>query len=425
MRTKPIIAVALVPAVALAVIIAARILSPGSGSAGPSYARFFDLIKIQYPETMYDTTRNTPSINPLLNEELSGVSSQVEAVLVGGDQVCALFSDRGLKCWGYNYYGSAGNGDMEPQPNPVDVSGISGEVSSVSTGAYHSCAVTTSGGLKCWGFNYTGQLGDGTTADKSVPVDVFRLDSGVISATAGGFHTCAVAARGGLKCWGRNIDGELGDGSTGNKSIPADVYGLLSGVKTVSCGIYHTCALTESGAVMCWGDNFFGELGDGTTQDKSIPSDVAGLDSGVTDISSRSGLHSCALMETGSLKCWGWNQFGQLGDGTTANRLTPVNVAGLGSTVKAVSAGGYHTCALLNDGGVRCWGRNALGELGDGSYINRPSPVLVMGLTSGVKAVSAGGSGESTDPDQTCVILNKGALQCWGFDQTPYLPENP
>ena len=280
--------------------------------------------------------------------------------------------------------------------------------SAVSVGQSHTCALTTVGGLECWGRNNLGQLGDGATTDSTAPVGVVGLTSGVAAVSAGGSHTCALTTAGGLKCWGGNFVGQLGDGTTTTRLTPVDVTGLTSGVAAVSTGRDLSCALTTAGGLKCWGDNFYGELGDGTTTTRLTPVDVTGLTSGVASVSA--GLeHVCAVTTSGGLKCWGLNDFGQLGDGTATDRTTPVDVVGLTSGVAAVSTGRKHSCAVTTVGGLKCWGFGGSGQLGDGTFTDRTEPVNVSGLTSGVAAVSAGGF-------HTCALTTAGGLKCWGFN---------
>ena len=248
----------------------------------------------------------------------------------------------------------------------------------VAGGSDHTCALTSGGGVKCWGGNASGQLGDGTTTDKLAPVDVSGMTSGVSAIAAGYFHTCALTSSGRAKCWGLNDYGELGDGTTANRLTPMDVSGLISDISAIAAGGAHTCALTSSGGAKCWGWNKYGQLGDGTTTDKLTPVDVSGLTSGISAIAAGVA-HTCALTSSGGAKCWGWNKYGQLGDGTTTDKLTPVDVSGLTSGISAIAAGFYHTCALTSSGGVKCWGANSYGQLGDGTAW-RTTPVDVVGF---------------------------------------------
>ena len=240
--------------------------------------------------------------------------------------------------------------------NTVAPSGAS--ATAIAAGGWHTCALTNTGGAKCWGNNRHAQLGDGTTNDHPAPADVSGLASGVLSITAGWDHNCALTSTGGIKCWGYNVFGALGDGTTTTRSTPVGVGGLSSGVKAVAARWYHTCALTDAGGVKCWGANVSGQLGDNTTTNRLTPVNVIGLSSGVQSIA-LGWYHTCALTSGNGVKCWGSNSSGQLGDGTTTTQLTPVDVSGLTSDVIAIAAGDSYTCALMSTGGVKCWGSNA------------------------------------------------------------------
>ncbi|MCW5860385.1 MAG: hypothetical protein KIS63_18985 [Caldilineales bacterium] len=347
--------------------------------------------------------------------DVMGLTGGLAALAGGSSHTCALTDGGGVKCWGWNLSGALGNGTTLDSAMPVDVcaggaAGCAARLSGVkvlAAGGAHNCAVTDAGGVKCWGQNGTGELGNGKIDASLTPGDVFGLTSGVKSVGAGGNHSCAVTDGGGLKCWGRNTHGQLGEDSTAPlRRKPVDVVGLSSGVAAVAGGSLHTCALTTGGGVKCWGTNYFGEAGAGTTTDRRAPVDVIGL-SGVVALA-LGGDHSCALTSAGGVKCWGRNLLGELGDGTTMSRDKPVDVVGLTSGVTALAANGGHTCALVG-GGVKCWGYNGYGELGDGTVANSSTPHDVMGMSSGVTAVAAGGS-------HTCTLVGNGRPKCWGWN---------
>jgi len=226
-------------------------------------------------------------------------------------------------------------------------------ISQVKGGWFHTCALTSGGGVKCWGSNSNGQLGDNSTTDRWTPVDVIGLTNGVSAIAAGNLYTCALTTSGGdVKCWGYNDNGQLGDGTTTQRLIRINVSGLASGVSAIATGGSHTCALS-GGGVKCCGLNANGQLGDGTTDQSLAWVNVNGLTSGVSAIAT--GLsHTCALTSGGGMKCWGSNTNGRLGDGSTVHRLTWVDVNGLTSGVSAIAPGGYHTCALIQ------WGRREM-----------------------------------------------------------------
>jgi alpha-tubulin suppressor-like RCC1 family protein len=348
------------------------------------------------------TLRNTPI-------DVVGLASGVIAIAAGGSHTCALTSGRAVKCWGENNLGQLGDGTNLNRNTPVDVIGQTSGVRAIGTGWLHSCAVTAGGGTKCWGFNYYGQLGDGTMTDRNTPIDVVELSSGVITISLGGSLTCALMASEKLKCWGSNEHGELGDNFSSPRNLPVDVVGLYSNITKITAGYSHTCSLTVTGEAMCWGENTWGQLGDNSIIQRSTPVEVIGLGYGVIAITAGR-YHTCALTASWGAKCWGWNISGQLGDGTWMQRNTPVDVVGLGSGVAAISAGGLHTCALTSSAGVKCWGQNNSGQLGDGTYNWRTTPVGVVGLSSGVSAVTAGYY-------HTCALTATGGVKCWGENQ--------
>jgi alpha-tubulin suppressor-like RCC1 family protein len=292
----------------------------------------------------------------------------------------------------------------EVSATPTGVIPPAAAVSSVSAGWSHTCAVLSNGTVQCWGENFAGQLGNGTRTGSSTPVAVSGLTTAT-AVSAGGTYTCAVLSNGTVQCWGENSSGELGNGTTTNTLIPVTVSGLTTAT-AVSAGGTHTCAVLSNGAVQCWGLGGFGQLGNGTTiLVSSTPVAVSGITT-ATAVSAGNGGHTCALLSNGTVQCWGRNGSDQLGNGTRTGSSTPVAVSGL-TTATAVSAGGDHTCALLSNDTVQCWGRNFEGQLGNGTiFVNSFIPVAVSGLTTAT-AVSAWG-------DHTCAVLSNGTVQCWG-----------
>ncbi|MEM7128643.1 MAG: Ig-like domain-containing protein [Chloroflexota bacterium] len=341
---------------------------------------------------------------PILQE--TPLLRNITSVAAGGSHTCALTSTGGVKCWGKNQYGQLGNGTTEDSPVPMDVSGLSSGVTAIAAGGSRTCALTTIGGVKCWGYNWRGGVGDGSTTNRITPVDVNGLTSGVIAITVGGGHACALTTGGGVKCWGYNRYGGLGDGSTVDSLIPVDVSGLSTGVSSISAGGARTCALLNSGSVKCWGYNRYGGIGDGSTIDKLTPVDVLGINEDVTAIAV-GGSHVCALTTAGGVKCWGYNYYGQLGDDTWTTRATPVDVTGLSSGMIAITAGGNHTCALSQYNGiVKCWGGT-----GSGSRWSVSTPMNTAYFN---RHVSAGSS-------HTCSLSYWGTVRCWGANYSGQL----
>ncbi len=325
--------------------------------------------------------------------------------LAAGSSTCAVTTTGGAKCWGYNGAGSLGDNTTTNRNVPTDVVGLTGAVQ-MANGASYVCVVTGSGGIKCWGTNATGQVGDGTTTDRHTPVDVSGLTSGQAAVTVGNQHGCALSTGGGLKCWGSNVGGQLGDGTTTQRNTPVIVGGLTVGVSAITAGALHTCALINAG-VKCWGYNGNGQLGDGTTTDRSVPTSVTGLTTGVAAIAA-GGTNTCALTTGGAVKCWGSNNYGQLGDNTVIERHTPVDVSGLTSGIASISVGGTNACAVTTGGAAKCWGYNEYGNVGDGTNTERHTPVAVSTLSSGVSKIAVGSG-------HICALTTAGGIKCWGY----------
>jgi hypothetical protein len=204
--------------------------------------------------------------------------------------------------------------------------GLSSNVISIAGGAGHTCALTSLGGVKCWGSNYYGQIGNNFAGGAALsPFDVVDMSEGVVEIAAGQFHNCGVLTNGSVKCWGRNGGGQIGDNTTVNRRQPVLVQSMTAAATAVSAGSDHSCVLYATGAVACWGRNAWGQLGDGTVVNHHLPTPVHRLTSDIAEIAAGSS-NNCAKSTTGQLKCWGANDEGQLGDGTNVQRLEPVDV---------------------------------------------------------------------------------------------------
>ncbi|POM25845.1 Regulator of chromosome condensation (RCC1) repeat protein [Actinomadura rubteroloni] len=314
--------------------------------------------------------------------QVSGLTNVVRApgsVAAGQNHSLAVRADGTVWAWGANGSGQLGNGSTTASSTPVQVSGLTG-VKAVAAGLSFSLALKNDGTVWAWGDNSSGQLGNGTTTSASSPVQVSGItDAAVIG--AGYSHGLAVRADGSVKAWGANSNGQLGNGTTTNSGTPVTVSGL-SGVSTwpgsLAGGFAHSLAVLADGTVRAWGLNNNGQLGNGTTTASSTPVTVTGL-SGAATVGA-GGWHSVAAGTAGTAKAWGLNANGQLGDGTTTSSTTPVSVGGSGNFA-GIAAGTYHSIAVLSGGAPYTWGKNASGQVGDGTTTDRPSPVAVSGLS--------------------------------------------
>jgi alpha-tubulin suppressor-like RCC1 family protein len=346
--------------------------------------------------------------SPASQSGLVGVASGT-SVVSGIGITCALSPDGIPKCWGSNYNGQVGDGTTATsRPTPVSVTGLSDVVSLTPGYGYRRCAILIDGTAKCWGDNFTGALGMGSTTPSStnVPTAVTQL-SNATQISTGQDHCCARLGDGTGRCWGRGNSGQLGNNST-TFANPAPVQvSNLSNATAVLAGRNHSCALISDGTVKCWGTNGIGQIGDGSGSQQNTAVNVAGMSQAVALTVGSD--HSCALISNGTIKCWGDCTLLQCGDGLPAGtRTTPVLVTGINNAV-AVGVGSYHSCAVLADGTARCWGYNYSGQVGDGTSgagTNRGSPVAVSGVTNAVAV--AGGSAH------TCALLGDGTIRCWG-----------
>ncbi len=346
----------------------------------------------------------------------------ITTIIAGEQLTCAVAVD-GAWCWGGNPMLTRAQTSTTAQPTVLE-----GDARTFAIGRHHACGLTSSG-VVCWGSNLNGQLAAETVPDTCVdrpcsrsPVPVGGPEE-VIDLTAGGFHTCALTSAGEVWCWGHNELGQLGRAPRVAPGRPAPVEGVRDAI-AVGAGFLHTCAVLADGSVVCWGNADGGRLGTDSTDTAGdrlhrlddLPANASAVVAGVE--------HSCALLVDGSIACWGGNRFGQLGDGSTTSHARPKLVTGLQTGAVEIAAGDHFTCARLADGSVSCWGWNDTGQLGVGSF-DGPSepqgfsvavtPVAVQGLRGAATAVSAGAG-------HACAVVD-GDPFCWGRNELGQLGE--
>ena len=343
-------------------------------------------------------------------------SAKAKAIVVGRLHSCAVTTAGAVRCWGASDHGQIGNGVVDSTSagvfaTPVQVQGLTSGVTDIASAFGDHTCVVVSGGVKCWGANDEGQLGDGSTDESAVPVDVKGLDSGVVAVAVGLQNSCALLESGSVKCWGKNDFGQLGDDSdVENSPEPVDVAGL-NDADFISAGLAHVCVITAGKTMKCWGSNLYAELGlgqegNGAHKPGAVPNltNVAAIATGDNV--------TCAATTAGALSCWGKNADGQVGNGESGTQLvqeTPAAVTGLTSGVTAVSSGYGFTCAV-HSGAAKCWGSNfylVLGN-GEGPSFTSETAVAVTGLDQGVSKLAG------TSSDHVCALLGSGAVQCWG-----------
>ncbi|MFO0644242.1 MAG: Ig-like domain-containing protein [Polyangiaceae bacterium] len=345
-----------------------------------------------------------------------GIASGVVSVALGDEHTCALFDTGAVKCWGRNDHGQVGNNGTLNRQVPTDVVGLGAGVAKIYVKHQQTCAIMDTGAVKCWGLNSRGQIGNNGTLDRQVPTDVTGLTSGITALALGDEHVCALDSGGGVQCWGRNDRGQVGNNGTLDRRVPTAVVGLSSGVAAIYAHHQQTCALMATGGVKCWGRNDHGQVGNNGTLDRIVPTDVVGLDSGVASLALGDG-HVCALDTAGGVQCWGQNDHGQVGNNSTLDRIVPAAAQGLGAGVAAVYANGNQTCALMATGGVKCWGINANGQVGNNGILDRQVPTDCVGLSAGATALTLGDG-------HVCALMATGALKCWGLGNRGQIGNN-
>ncbi|MEM9467110.1 MAG: S-layer homology domain-containing protein [Actinomycetota bacterium] len=381
------------------------------------------------------------------------------SITAGEAHTCALLNSGTIRCWGLNDLGQLGYGDTENRGDelgemaalpPVDFGGTR-TAQSLTTGDKHTCVLTTTSDVKCWGDNDFGQLGQETFNDIGNEPDEMGNDLATsnlgtgrtaVSLVAGRDHTCAILDDDSLKCWGRNSSGQLGLGDQENRGgVAGDMGDFLATVnlgtgrtaQAVSLGDIHSCAILDDDTVKCWGDGGEGQLGQGDDLDIGDADmemgddlDPIALGTGRTAAALSTGdRHTCAILDDGSVKCWGTSLFGQLGqenddqlgdDGGEMGDALPAVDLGAGRTAVAISTSANHNCVILDNGDLKCWGRNDSGQLGYGDTEDRGDDADEMGddlpavdLGDGRTAVAV-----TTGNQHTCAVLDDSTLRCWG-----------
>ncbi len=352
------------------------------------------------------TTPTTISIAPTV---------YVKYISAGFVHSLALMSDGTVKAWGSNEYGQLGDGTTTSSNTPITISGLT-NVIGISVGMWSSYALLSDGTIKAWGYNQNGELGDGTDIDKLTPVSVTGITTAINIASSAS-HAIALLSDGTVKAWGTNYEGELGDGTNTGSLSPVTVSNL-SNVIAIDANGSHNLALLNDGTVKAWGYNEFGQLGNNSTVSSSTIVTVSNL-SGVKKIACGSSHHSLALLNDGTIKAWGSNGWGQLGDETYDDKLIPVTISGL-SNVKDISAGYNFSLALLNNGTIKSWGDNSYGKLGvnsdDITLVKTNSPLTVNTITT-ANSISAGLT-------HALAILENGNIMSWGRNNTGQLGNN-
>jgi len=321
-----------------------------------------------------------------------------------------------LWTWGYNYYGQLGDNTIANKSSPVQTVAGGTNWKSVASGGLHTAAIKTDGTLWLWGYNYYAALGDNTLVSKSSPVQTVAGGTNWKLVAGGRYHTAAIKTDGTLWLWGRNTYGQLGDNTIANKSSPVQTVAGGTNWKLVSGGRYHTAAIKTDGTLWLWGYNTYGQLGDNTTVSKSSPVQTVAGGTNWKSVAS-GGIHTAAIKTDGTLWTWGDNTLGKLGDNTTVSKSSPVQTISGGTNWKQVSGGRYHTAAIKTDGTLWTWGHNTYGQLGENDIVHRSSPVQTVAGGTNWKLVASGYY-------HTAAIKTDGTLWTWGGNGNAALGDN-
>jgi alpha-tubulin suppressor-like RCC1 family protein len=339
----------------------------------------------------------------------------------GGRHTCVIISNGTISCWGDGVDGQLGHGEWLSRKVPTQTSSLgNGRIAvAISSGHEHTCAILDNGAVSCWGDNTKGQLGNGMNGiltSKKTPILISSLGSGrtAVAISSGHDHTCAILDNGSVSCWGRGSQGQLGNGNTDDKNTPTltSSIGINRTAIALSSGDHHTCVILDNGAVSCWGDGNRGQIGNGEHSEKLTPTLTSSLGVGRTAIALNSGgEHTCAILDDSSVSCWGKGNSGMLGNGDNSDKYTPTLTSSLGTgrTAVAISSGGGHTCAILDNSSVSCWGGGNSGRLGNGDNSDKYTPTLTSSLGTNRTAIAV-----SSGRGHTCVILDNSSVSCWG-----------
>ena len=359
--------------------------------------------------TLTPTATLTPTLSPTATPTLTPTATPTATPTPTIDPSTNIWA------WGRNSYNQLGDGTTSNRGIPIQITALSDKgITAIAASLNHSLAIDSDGEVWAWGLNNYGQLGDGTYTQRDIPVEITALSGKVITAIAASLnHSLAIDSDGEVWAWGRNFHGQLGDGTEINSCIPIQITALSGkGIIAIAAGGSQSMAIDSAGDVWAWGRNHLGQLGDGTYTQRNTPVKINALfGKGIIAIATGEN-HSMAIDADGDVWAWGSKDYGQLGDGTTGYYShTPIQITALSDKgITAIAAGGSHSMAIDSAGDVWAWGRNNIGQLGDGTYTQRNTPIQITALSDkGITAIAAGGS-------HSMAIDSNGDVWAWGLN---------